>query len=61
MKETTCVNVHIFRVGVDWLLDIKVDGIKQHHERCERTYVSPGDAITSARHAVNELVKKERK
>ena len=56
------INLHVHRSRGDfntWLLDIKINGVKAHHERCERVYTSAADAITNARHAVKELAQKE--
>ncbi len=66
MSEINSINVHVFRATTDdrndnWVMDIKVNCVTAQHERCNRDYSSPGDAITSARHAVNDLVKKEGK
>lgn len=54
------INLHIFQARSGspeqgWCLHITVDGKKVHHPRCDRTYASAADAITSARHAVKDL------
>lgn len=62
--EISNVNIHIHGSTVmlgRWMMDIKVNGVRAQHHRCLRDYVCPSDAINSARHAVNELVKKEGK
>lgn len=56
------INIHVFRALSDdpqskWMMNIKFDGATLHHERCQRDYPTPGDAITSTRHAVNQAIK----
>jgi hypothetical protein len=43
--------------GQKWLMDLRVGGSFIKHERFERDYSSPEDAITSCRHVVKELFK----
>jgi len=53
-------NIHIFRDRAgSWGMSVQVDGVIVNHERCGRGYAVPGDAITSARHLVNEVVKEK--
>ena len=54
IRESTAVPLGKYR------LNVEVDGKRVPSERLMRTYDSPSDAITSARHAVNGFLKGER-
>lgn len=51
---TSCVQR---RPNGEWSLKVQFDFQNVDHERTQRTYASPDDAITSSRHLVKELTK----
>lgn len=58
MTKIESISIRVFgdKTG-KFKLSIQINDIPQRHERIERDYETPSDAITSARHTVKELTK----
>jgi len=63
MRSQTIIEINEEAVALDsrtlYSLKIWVDGDPIHRERTARMYDSESDAITSARHAINEFRKQK--
>lgn len=57
MSKPKQVDIVIFEYQGRYRMNIEVDDKRVPDERITRDYDSPGDAITSARHAVNAYLK----
>jgi hypothetical protein len=49
--------ISVHHVEIDYALFVEIDDEEVVHERTQRRYAVPGDALTSARHLVNEVTK----
>ena len=63
MKTPTQYSIVVTESAEGWSLSVHhlTPGVgaivERHHERTQCAYSSPGDAITSARHLVKEVIK----